>query len=108
MKTIETLSHSVRIYIAGDLARAEQVCREYCYSVGHCVTVTPTRYVYKGGDETGVIVGLINYPRFPKAPEALLADAEQLGDLLMVALCQSSFTVETPGTTKWFSRREAS
>lgn len=31
-----------------------------------CVTVTATEYAYPGGGENGVIIGLINYPRFPR------------------------------------------
>ena len=47
------------------LEQVQDVCQEYVDSVGLCVTVTPTQYVYTGGTERGAIVGLINYPRFP-------------------------------------------
>lgn len=97
----------MRIYMAGAVVEAEQVCREFCYEVGFCVTVTPTLYVYKGGEEAGFIVGCINYPRFPAHPAEIEGKAWALGHRLMLRLCQSSFTVETPAKTEWFSRREA-
>jgi hypothetical protein len=102
----EARTHWARIYVAGAGADAERVCREYCMEVGLCVTVTPTQYIYTGGQEAGVIVGLINYPRFPLLPGAIEQHAEALGMRLMVALCQLSFTVETPTRTRWFSRRQ--
>ena len=92
--------------MAGAIADAERVCREYCLEVGLCVSVTPTQYVYTGGQEAGFIVGLINYPRFPLLPGAIDERAVALGMRLMVALCQLSFTVEMPSTTRWYSRRQ--
>lgn len=58
-------SYPVSIFMAGDYNAAREICRAYCDEVGYCVTVTPTSYVYTGGEESGFIVGLINYPRFP-------------------------------------------
>lgn len=105
MKITTAPSHSIHIWMAGPLEQAEQVCREYCYETGFCVTVTPTRYIYTGGEETGFVVGLINYPRFPSEPAAILVRAHELGERLMERLCQSSFTIETPEQTRWVSRR---
>ncbi|MEG7677134.1 hypothetical protein U2060_15445, partial [Listeria monocytogenes] len=53
----------------------------------------------------GVIVGLINYPRFPVANADILTRAEQLADDLMHGLCQHSYTIQTPTETLWYSRR---
>lgn len=100
-------SHFARIHIAGNLAVAEQACREFCMDVGECVTVTPTNFIYKGGEEIGVIVGFINYPRFPRSAQEIDQRAKSLADKLMVALCQSSYSIETPTLTTWFSRRDA-
>ena len=58
-------SFPVTIYIAGRYPKAIKVVEKYCNEVGYCVTIKPTLYVYKGGEEHGVEVGLINYPRFP-------------------------------------------
>lgn len=98
-------SYKISIYIAGDHRLATVICREYCDAVGFCVTVTPTEYVYTGGQESGVIVGLINYPRFPIDPISLLCHAREIGDLLLDRLEQQSYTIETPETTHWYSRR---
>lgn len=98
-------SHWARIHMAGPLPDAERVCREFCFEAGLCVTVTPTRFIYTGGEETGFVVGLLNYPRFPTAPEALRETAEKLGHRLMHALFQGSYLLETPSESTWFSRR---
>ena len=34
-----------------------------------CVTMTRTKFAYKDGWDRGLVIGLINYPRFPSAPE---------------------------------------
>ena len=70
-----------------------------------CVTVTPTTYVYTGGEEDGMIVGLINYPRFPASPDNLWERAEDIGDALRTALGQQSYTIQAPDKTVWFSHR---
>lgn len=99
-------TYTATIHIAGDYEQAKQVCREYCYRVGLCVTVEPCAYVYTGGEEAGVRVGLLNYPRFPSEPAALLAKATELADLLRERLCQHSWLIVTPAGTIWNSRRD--
>jgi hypothetical protein len=95
------------ICIAGDLATAKQVCREYCFSEGLCVTVEPVDYIYTGGEEAGVRVGLINYPRFPTEEAKLRFHAWKLAQILMERLCQHSYSLVGPDQTEWFSRRPA-
>ena len=104
---IETAS-TIRfdIFIAGDIAQAKQVCREYCMEVGACVTVEPVDYIYTGGEEAGVRVGIINYPRFPSSTEALSKRACALADRLVHRLCQHSYSIVGPDSTTWFSRRK--
>lgn len=89
------------IFIAGDYATAKQVCREFCYAVGLCVTVEPTAYIYTGGEEAGVRVGLINYPRFQAEPAAIRDRAFDLANHLREALCQRSWSVVTSEETYW-------
>lgn len=98
-------AYSVSIFIAGDAKLAAMICREFCDAEGLCVTVTPTTYVYTGGQEDGVIVGLINYPRFPKTPGAIYATANELAERLCQMLGQQSFTVQTPDAAFWTSYR---
>lgn len=95
------------IYMAGDLAQARQVCREYCFEVGLCVHFEPVDFIYTGGEEAGFKVGLINYPRFPTEEDLLAATAEALAQRLMEHLCQHSFCIVGPSETTWFSRRQA-
>ena len=99
-------SYPVSIFIAGDHAKAQQLCRAYCDQTGFCVTVTPTSYVYTDGQEAGVIVGLINYPRFPSEPRAIWHRAEQLAAQLRDAMGQESYTIQAPDKTVWFSHRK--
>lgn len=99
-------SHPISIFIAGDYDAARLICREFCDEVGFCVTVTATSYVYTGGEEAGVIVGLINYPRFPTSQAELTGKAVRLADRLRVGLGQESYSIQYPGSTVWHSWRE--
>jgi hypothetical protein len=92
------------IFVAGDIAVAKQVCRSYCYQIGLCVTVEPVAYIYTGGEEAGVRVGLINYPRFPSTEQELKAKADGLAVLLMEEMHQHSYSVAGPSETTWFTR----
>lgn len=107
MKTVETISYPVQIFIAGDHAKALDSCRAYCDEQGFCVTVTPTSYVYTGGQEAGVIIGLINYGRFPSEPQAIFARAKELALKLIADLGQESASIQAPDKTLWISFRDA-
>jgi hypothetical protein len=93
------------IFIAGDIAQAKQVCREWCMEVGACVTVEPVDYIYTGGEESGVRIGFINYPRFPSDEATIFNRAAALADRLMQRLCQHSYSIVGPTHTAWYSRR---
>lgn len=100
-------SFPVNIFIAGDYQLAEKICQQYCDEIGYCVTVTPTNYVYKGGQEAGVIIGLINYPRFPVSRrDEIMKHAVNLGKLLRERLNQQSFSIQNSAHTIWYSWRE--
>ena len=105
MRILSEPTRSVTLYVAGDFAAARQACREFCMD-GLCVTVTPTTFVYTGGAEDGVSVGLVNYLRFPSSHEELADTAARLGEFLLGRLCQHSFLVVQPDRTVWHSRRE--
>lgn len=99
-------SYPVSIFIAGDVDAARLICRNYCDEVGFCVTVTPTKYIYTGGEEAGVIVGLVNYPRFPSSPFEIASHAVRLADRLREQLDQESYSIQYPDMTVWYSWRE--
>jgi hypothetical protein len=102
-KTCDT--YSVRIYIAGDYARAVELCREFC-DEGLCVTVTKTDYIYTRGMESGIVVGLVNYPRFEVLNTSVIDHtAERLANHLMEGLYQWSVLIDGPGYTTWLSCR---
>lgn len=96
-----------RIFIAGNVDIIRQACRKFCSNVGLCVTVTPTHYIYKGGEEDGVIIGLINYARFPKGANELLETSQKLAEFVRVEACQESYTILGEGFSHWVSYREA-
>jgi len=105
---VQANTTQIQIYMAGDIAQAKQVCREYCFEVGLCVTIEPVDYIYTGGEEAGFRVGLINYPRFPATDDALLEKARGLADRLMRRLCQYPYSIVGAATTEWVSRRPSS
>ena len=105
-QTRTVTTYRAQIFIAGNIDQAKQVCREFCMS-GLCVTVTPTTFIYTGGEEAGIVVGLINYPRFPADPTDILEKAEQLANLLRAKLCQHSFSIVADDTTIWSTHRVA-
>lgn len=106
MNAVFAPSFRYDIFIAGDLAEAKRICARYCFEHGLCVTVESTTYVYTGGREEGVRVGLINYPRFPVTENELGETARRLADVLLEGLDQQSFTITGPKETIWCSRRQ--
>lgn len=107
---IERLSEEptywVRLYLSGPLPVIEQTCRRECYLRGLCVTVEPTRFIYTGGEETGAVVGLINYPRFPSTPDEIWSRAVRLAGRLLDDTFQHSILLMDPAKTVWITRRE--
>ena len=103
MKEVST--YTVDIFIAGDIADARRICREQCMAIGLCVTVTPTEFIYTGGAESVVRVGLVNYPRFPSTPEELWQTAQKIAEALRAGLCQWSYLLVAPDKSAWISNR---
>ncbi len=98
---IECERINITICMAGDIAQAKQIIRGYCWDRGWCVTVTPTTYIYSGGEENGFIVGVENYPRFPSTLDELTGKAKELAERLAVLLFQKSYMICTPTKTLW-------
>ena len=98
---------TAHIYIGGDINTARSVLRRYVL-VGLCVTLEPVEFIYTGGLETGIRVGLINYPRFPKPIADLEACALDIARTLRHELCQHSFSIIMPDETIWESLRDES
>jgi hypothetical protein len=98
-------SAPVRIYIAGNYDDAARICREFCQR-GACVRLTHTSYIYTGGQEDGVEVAFINYPRFPAQLAEIEGQAMALALMLLDGLFQHSCSIEGPSQTTWVSRRK--
>jgi len=81
------------------LAKVEQFLRNYCDTTGFCVTVTPTKYIYKNGEEPGAAIGIINYPRFPSSPVMLKERALFIAEKLLALLEQGKVSVVFPDET---------
>lgn len=60
-----------------------KICRKYTDKLGWCITVTPTYFVYKNGDEEGFSIGIINYPRFPLSQKELKKRTFELANILL-------------------------
>lgn len=106
MKQTTCKTHVIKIYIAGDKNLARQVLQEYVMQ-GACVSISDEEYIYKMGNESGIVVNLINYPRFPKEEHELLEQALELANILIEKLYQGSCTVvDYSGDSYFISRRK--
>jgi len=88
--------YSTIVYPIDDVRK---ICDEYVNEIGDCVTITPTEFRYVGGGEAGVIVGYINYPRFPRTEEEITKRALDLAERLREGLGQIRVSVTTPEKT---------
>ena len=105
MKKCKTAEY--KIYLAGPIEVAKQYLREEFKCKGGCATITPTDYIYSFGEETGYVVGLINYARFPEEDLSKLYDrAIRMAYELMERTCQRSATVVTPIETCYLTRED--
>lgn len=102
---LQVATHWAKTFIAADFDHAKQVLRRFCFDVSYCVTVDQTTYIYKGGEEKGIVVGLINCPRFPDEPGAIDNTAGIIADILMKQCGQKSYTIMTPEKTTYYSRK---
>ena len=100
-------SFYANIWIAGSAADAERLCRDYCNRVGLCVTVTPTVFIYTGGAQSGVLVRLFNYPKFPAERDSIrdkARDGEYVKDFIpvreLVALKHAQFMAKAAARTR--------
>ncbi|MCK9595811.1 hypothetical protein M0R19_01350 [Candidatus Pacearchaeota archaeon] len=80
--------------IIHDISELEELLQKETDKGGLCVTVTPTKFIYKEGNEIGAIVGLINYPRFPTTEKQLEEDAEKIAQLCKDKFKQNRISIE--------------
>ena len=101
----ESSSYWADIYVSGDTTLIRHFCQEYVLR-GLCVSIFDARYVYTGGTETGCLVRLINYARFPSDPATITSTALDLAKLLIEKLQQGSASVITLDKSYFLSRRD--
>ena len=99
-------TYEVKIYLSGPIEIAKQICRQDFITNGLCVTIEPITYIYTGGEETGYVVGLINYPRFPATPEMIYSRAKDLAIKLLDGTYQHSVLLIASDRTEWITKRE--
>lgn len=73
--------------------------QSYVDEIGLCVTVAPTKFYYTNGNEDGVVVGLINYPRFPTSRIEIIKQTIELGRILKKAAKQCRVSIVFPNET---------
>lgn len=81
------------------LNNIKKAVRCYVDSVGLCVTVTPTEFFYTNGNEAGVAIGFINYPRFPNTRTNIRKQALELGKILKKICKQLRVSIVFPNET---------
>ena len=99
-------TYQIKIYLSGPIEVAKQIIREHLMDRPLCVTIEPTTFIYTGGEESGYVVGLLNYPRFPTAPNELAVRAGILANLLLERTFQRSALLVTPEQTTWINHPE--
>jgi hypothetical protein len=106
MKTDVAKTHVIRLYLSGPIEVAKHAIRADTLRVGLCVTIEPTLFIYTGGEETGYVVGLLNYPRFPCDSKSLEDRARDLMQKLLAATHQHSALMVAPEFSEWVTIRE--
>ncbi|MEK6817195.1 MAG: hypothetical protein AABX80_00165 [Nanoarchaeota archaeon] len=101
MKSVETITakiylglrekYSKKIHTIEEL---KDLLQDYVDKTSFCVTVTPTTFVYKNGRERGAIIGLINYPRFPKTKKEIESRAVEIAKLCKQKYKQKRVSIE--------------
>jgi hypothetical protein len=81
--------------------------QNYCNEQKIGVTFTPTEFIYTDGNESGVIIGLINYPRFPKAKETIKYMAMIIAQSLMRLCHQERVSVVFSDETVMFEKEDS-
>ena len=104
VKSFDGESYWVKIYIAGPVHEIEQVCREHVLK-GGCINIKQNKYIYTHGEETGVEIEFINYPKYPAGPSVIWEDAKELAHKIMNTIHAGSYTVMDRKEVYTFDRR---
>jgi hypothetical protein len=97
----------VKIYQSGSIETAKEIIRREAFPGGLCVTIEPTNYIFLGGEESGFVIGLVNYPRFPEEPQEILDRAKSLALKILDETWQISTMIMTPTETILYQKEKA-
>jgi hypothetical protein len=89
------------------ISEARKICQDFTNEVKQCVTLTKTEYIYVKGKEQGIIVGFINYPRFPHKFPTLKNYAITLAKKLLIGLTQNRVSIVFDKTTVMIEKESA-
>jgi hypothetical protein len=113
LKMVPTYTATIYIgfkhhYIGSEIGfgQVEDFIQKWVDENSTCVSVTRTKYLYKGGSENGLAIGFINYPRFPSSEEEIQKNALNLALILMKECEQMRVSVVCPHKTYMFSNDE--
>ena len=85
---------------------AREICQTMCNEKGLGLTFNTTEFIYTDGNELGIEVGLINYPRFPRTQTEIKHISQELAKQLMEALQQYRVSVVYPDFTIMLENEE--
>ncbi len=97
-------SFRIDIHIAGDISTARATCKRFVWHNHSCVTIKEQDFVYTGGLESGVCVGIVQYPKYPVSHVKLIENAQYLAQNLMIDLHETSALIVTDIDTYWLHR----
>lgn len=113
MKKVETFTANIYLGLqhgySGELSSIDEVrewVQNYCNEQKLGVTFTPTEFIYVDGREPGVVIGLINYPRFPQTKEVIKYMAMIIAQGLMRLCHQERVSVVFSDETVMFEKDE--
>lgn len=91
-------------------AEVSSAIKEWCVKKEASVSMTPTEFIYPHGWEPGLVIGFINYPRYPQSKAEIKNRAIELGTLLMKEFNQYrvsiTFSPTVPGGTVMLENEE--
>jgi len=114
MKKLETFTANIYLGLrhgySGKWSSVDEVriwLQNYCNEVKLGVTITPTEFVYVDGGEPGLVIGLINYPRFPSSVDGIKEKAIAIARGLMELCHQERVSIVFSDETIMLEKEEA-
>ena len=98
----EVETYEIKIYVGlraqyteiiYDIEDAKNLLRNKMMKEPNCVTITPTDFIYHQGEEPGYVIGLINYPRFPRTREEMMNIAIRIAEEHMLYFNQHRVSI---------------